>query len=265
MEGLFTLDNLATLAMLTLLQAVLGFDNLLYVSIESKRVAADKQAFVRRLGIGMALVLRIVLLFGVMSAIQYFQEPFFSVSWGGIIEGDVTVHSFIVLLGGVFIIYTAFKEIFHMLSIDDLGHESGGNQRSVFAAVAWITVMNLVFSFDSILSALALTNVFLVMATAIVISGILMIWMADHVAEFLKKNRMYEVLGLFILFIVGIMLLSEGGHLSHLKVFGHGIEPMAKSTFYFVIVVLVLIDIVQSRYRSKLMRQRSEELAAGPQ
>ncbi len=263
MEGLFTLDNLATLAMLTLLQAVLGFDNLLYVSIESKRVAAHRQAYVRRLGIGMALVLRVVLLFGVMSAIQYFQEPFFSVNWTGILEGDVNVHGFIVLLGGVFIIYTAVKEIFHMLAVDDLGHGANGGQRSVLSAIVWITVMNLVFSFDSILSALALTDVFLVMAAAIVISGILMIWMADHVAEFLKKNRMYEVLGLFILFIVGIMLLSEGGHLSHLKLFGFAVEPMAKSTFYFVIVVLVLIDIVQSRYRSKLMRQREAELAAG--
>ena len=83
--------------------------------------------------------------------------------------------------------------------------------------------MNLVFSFDSILSALALTDVFALMAIAIIISGVLMIWMADHVAEFLEKNRMYEVLGLFILLIVGVMLLSEGGHLAHLRFFGHAI------------------------------------------
>jgi len=106
--------------------------------------------------------------------------------------------------------------------------------------------MNLVFSFDSILSAMALTDVFWVMATAIVIGGILMIWLADHVATFLEKNRMYEVLGLFILFVVGIMLLSEGGHLAHLKLFGSPVLPMAKSTFYFVIAVMVLTDFVQS-------------------
>ena len=100
------------------------------------------------------------------------------------------------------------------------------------------------------------------MAVAIIISGVLMIVLANHVAEFLKKNRMYEVLGLFILFIVGIMLLSEGGHIAHLALAGFPIEPMAKSTFYFVIGVLVVIDIVQSRYRAKLMRQRERELAA---
>jgi len=116
--------------------------------------------------------------------------------------------------------------------------------------------MNLVFSFDSILSAMALTDVFWVMAIAIIIGGVLMIWLADRVSSFLEQNRMYEVLGLFILFIVGIMLLSEGGHLAHLSLFGHPIVPMAKSTFYFVIGVLVLTDIVQSRYQRKLMRMK---------
>lgn len=113
--------------------------------------------------------------------------------------------------------------------------------------------MNLVFSFDSILSAMALSDNFWVMATAIVIGGILMIWLSDHVAEFLEKNRMYEVLGLFVLFIVGIMLLSEGGHLGHLRIFDQAITAMSKATFYFVIFALLLVEIVQSRYQKKLI------------
>ena len=263
MADLMSLDNLFTLAMLILLQAVLGFDNLLYISIESKRVAAHRQAFVRRIGIILAIGLRIVLLFALVSAVQYFQKPFFSFHLVGMADGDFNVHSTIVLLGGVFIIYTATKEIFHMLSVDDIEANGNGASRSVATAIAWIVAMNLIFSFDSILSAMALTNVFAVMAAAIVVSGVLMVWLADHVAEFLKKNRMYEVLGLFILFIVGIMLVSEGGHLAHLKLFGFPVEPMAKSTFYFVIGVLVIVDIVQGRYRNKLMRQRAAELKKG--
>jgi len=82
-----------------------------------------------------------------------------------------------------------------------------------------------------------------------------MIWLADHVSVFLQKNRMYEVLGLFILFLVGIMLLSEGAHIAHLKLFGHEIHPMAKSTFYFVIAVMVIIDLVQGGYQKKLSAQ----------
>jgi len=84
-----------------------------------------------------------------------------------------------------------------------------------------------------------------------------MIWLADHVSTFLAKNRMFEVLGLFVLLIVGIMLLSEGGHLAHLKLFGGEVTPMTKTTFYFVITVLVIVDLVQSRYQRRLLARRN--------
>ena len=138
-----------------------------------------------------------------------------------------------------------------MMSLEALEYDNR-DPRSIKIIITWIVAMNLVFSFDSILSAMALTDVFWVMASAIIISGMLMIWLADRVSEFLQKNRMYEVLGLFILFVVGIMLLSEGGHLAHLDLFGHQITPMSKATFYFVIGVLILTDIVQTRYQKKL-------------
>ena len=140
-------------------------------------------------------------------------------------------------------------------------HGDHGKKRtkSVFAVVSWIIVMNLVFSFDSILSAMALTEVFWVMALAIVISGLLMIWLSDRVADFLSRNRMYEVLGLFVLFVVGIMLLTEGGHLAHLALWGTSVMPMTKTTFYFVIAVLVLTDIVQGRYQKKILAESREK------
>ena len=253
------LENLVSLGLLVLLQAVLGFDNLLYISLESKRAPADKQAFVRKLGIGLAVVLRIVLLFLLLRLIGYFQEPIFGIH-AGWMEGEFSGHSLIVLAGGIFIIYTATKEILHMMGLEDVQHAET-KPRSVNAIIFAIVAMNLVFSFDSILSAIALTDVFWVMATAIVIGGVLMIWLADRVAGFLQKNRMYEVLGLFVLFVVGIMLVTEGGHLAHLHFFGHEITPMTKATFYFVIGILVITDIVQSRYQKKLLRlrQRTEE------
>jgi predicted tellurium resistance membrane protein TerC len=246
--------NLVTLGLLTLLQAVLGFDNLLYISLESKRAPADRQALVRRLGIGLAVVLRIALLFILMRVISYFQDPLFHPRLGNILEAEFNLHSIIVLVGGVFIVYTATKEILHMMSLEEIEHEEKEG-RSIGMIVFWIVAMNLVFSFDSILSAMALTDVFWVMAISIVVGGLLMIWMSDRVAGFLQKNRMYEVLGLFILFVVGIMLLTEGGHLGHLRLFGREISPMSKTTFYFIIGVLVITDIVQGRYRRKLMRR----------
>lgn len=266
------LPYVMTLLMLTLLQAVLGFDNLLYISIESKRVEEDKQSYVRKLGIGLAIFLRIVLLVVITQAIGYFQDEFWHVE-SSLVEFGLTGHALIVLVGGIFIIYTAVKEIAHMLADHDLSNgQADQPKRSVATAVTWIVVMNLVFSFDSILSAIALastpnpdpniksqvitTGGMVVMTLAIIFSGLMMILLADRVSKFLKENRLYEVLGLFVLFIVGIMLVSEGGHLAHLKLAGYAVEPMAKSTFYFVLIVLIVVDVVQGRYQKKLIAQQ---------
>lgn len=251
------LGSLFTLAMLILLQVVLGFDNLLYISLESKRAPAHQQAKVRRLGIGLAVFLRIALLFILVKVIDLFQNPLFEIHGGKVVHGSFNLHSLIVLVGGVFIIYTATKEVMHMLRVDDLGH-SDKKPASVGAIIFWIVAMNLVFSFDSILAAMALAKGnFWVMAIAIVVGGVLMIVMSNRVATFLQKNRMYEVLGLFILFVVGIMLLTEGAHLAHLTLFESAVMPMTKTTFYFVIGVLVVTDIVQSRYQKKLLAQKA--------
>jgi predicted tellurium resistance membrane protein TerC len=256
------LENLFTLVMLVLLQMVLGLDNLLYISMESKNVQEDRQSYVRRWGVGLAIVLRIALLFILIKAIDSFQEPFLVLHDTGIVDMKLNVHAVIVLFGGGFIVYTAVKEVFHLLAAHDIGDDGEENPKSVKSAIFWIVIMNLVFSFDSILSAIALTRVFWVMAVAIVVSGVAMIFLSDQVSAFLKRNRMYEVLGLFILLIVGVMLLSEGGHIGHLAFFGHPIEPMAKSTFYFVLAVLVLVDVVQSKYQRKLMAERDADAAA---
>lgn len=259
------LENIFTLVMLVLLQAVLGFDNLLYISLESKKAPEIEQKRVRKVGILVAIVLRIVLLFLLVSIIDYFQEPFsfLTSEIKDVIKFAFNGHSIIVLLGGGFIIYTAIKEIWHMIATPDLESSEMVDTRSkktANAAIFSIIIMNLVFSFDSILAAIGLTSeientttAFIIMAIAIVISGLLMLFLADKVSAFLAKNRMYEVLGLFILFIVGIMLVTEGGHLAHIKIFGEEIVPMSKTTFYFVIAILVIVDVVQGKYQKNLL------------
>ena len=263
MAELLTIENFFTLLMLILLQAVLGFDNLLYISIESRRVAPERQKFVRQWGIGLAIIFRLVLLFVVLSAISALKEPFFSVHLGNIFEGVFNFHAIVTLFGGGFILYTAMKEIFHLLSVDHLEHADGAGKRSVGSALFWIVTMNLVFSFDSILSAIALSQVFAVMALAVIIGGILMIWLSEHVSNFLEQNRAYEVLGLFVLFIVGVLLVSEGGHLAHIKLFTFEVEAMQKTTFYFVIFVMACVSVVQSKYRNKLMAARDHAAQQG--
>ncbi len=253
MSDFFTAENLVTLVILTALETVLGFDNLLYISIEAKRVEPNAQALTRRVGTILAIVLRIVLLFVVLQLIAALQAPWFSFDFG-FVSGAFNGHSLIVLFGGAFLIRTAVRETRHLLSVDDLQNEemAGPKHRSFAMALFWILVMNIVFSFDTVLSAVALTRNFAVMTLAIILSGFFMAWLTDHVARFLEKNRLYEVLGLFVLLLVGAMLIAEGGHIARLSLFGYAVEPLAKSTFYFILGALVLVDILQGKYQKKL-------------
>lgn len=255
---LLTIENAANLGVLIFLQAVLGFDNLLYISIESKRAPVDKQAAVRRWGIMIAVALRLVLLFVMVRLLNSLTEPLFSLHFDGIVEGSFNFATIVFLFGGGFIMYTAVKEISHLLSVDDLEAEGEDRERkSAASVIALIVFMNLIFSFDSILSAIAITQVFAVLAIAIVSSGIAMLLLADEVSAFIQRNRKYEVLGLFILMIVGIVLLGEGGHQAHLHLFGYAVEPLSKTTFYFSVAMLVVVDVIQSGYQRKLDRMRA--------
>jgi len=306
MAELLTLEALFTLFMLILLQAVLGFDNLLYIAIESNKVGDPQDAKkVRKWGIAIAVTLRIVLLFLIVKLFALLAEPLFSIGLGKFIEGEFTAQALITLVGGGFIIYTAIKEIHHLLQVDHIEHSEGGGSRSVMGAIALIVAMNLVFSVDSILSAMAIASVDAanivdnagailgqftgsivdckaaliadpivgavgceptktyqvpLMVIAILLSGLAMILLADRVTEFLKKNRMYQVLGLFILFLVGVLLVTEGAHLAHLKLFGFPIDAMSKSSFYLVVGVLIVTDVLSNRYQKRLWAQKEAEI-----
>lgn len=301
----FTMSGFFTLLMLLMLQAVLGFDNLLYISIESKRTGEANAPMVRKWGIGLAVVFRIILLVIIVNIFTLLAEPLFGLHLSGFIEGEFTFQSLVTLAGGAFIIYTAIKEITHLLSVEHIEHSEGGRSKSVVQAIMMIVAMNLVFSFDSILSAMAIANVEVakivdaagavlgtfegtvteckaaliaqpmegavgcspgkdyqvwIMAIAIIASGVVMALMADYVADFLKRNRMYEVLGLFILFLVGALLVTEGAHLAHLHLFTYPIEAMSKSSFYLVVFVLVVTDIISNRYQKRLWAQKLAEI-----
>jgi predicted tellurium resistance membrane protein TerC len=267
MADLLTLENLGNLVMLCFLQAVLGFDNLLYISIESQRAPKASQRSVRFWGIIIAVALRVVLLFTMIRLIESLSEPFFVMNWTGVLEGGVNFATCVFVFGGIFIMYTAVKEIGHLLSMHDLHHEGAEKSgKSAFQVVALIVLMNLIFSFDSVLSALAITDVFPVLAAAILMSGAAMLLLADGVTAFIEKNRMYEVLGLFILLIVGVVLLGEAGvaaeHATHdptmgIHFFGYALIPMSKTTFYFAVVVLFVVEFIQTGYKRKLDAERA--------
>ncbi len=258
------LEVLLTLLMLVLLQAVLGFDNLLYISLESKRVEGEEaQKRVRVWGIGIAVALRVVLLFVILAIYKSLKEPLFNLD-SSFISGEFKISDLLAMFGGGFILYTAVKEITHMMSLEEI-HGEKQEAAKPSKVIGLIVFVNLIFSFDSILSAISLTSnvapktATILMVIAILISGALMILLADNVARFLQKNRMYEVLGLFVLFVVGVLLLGEGAHHAHMYLFGHEVIAMSKATFYFVIAVLVIVDLVQTRYQKKLLAQREAQ------
>ena len=266
MADLLTIENLLNLLMLCFLQAVLGFDNLLYISIESQRAPVPQQKAVRFWGIIIAVALRVVLLFVMIGLLGALTDPFFVFGWDGVLTGGGNFATLVVVFGGAFIMYTAVKEIGHMLSVEDLHSDvEAKDGKSATQVILLIVLMNLIFSFDSVLSAIAITDVFPVLAAAIILSGLAMLLLADAVTAFLEKNRMFEVLGLFILLSVGVVLLGEAGqaaaHATHdeamaLRVFGYELVPMSKSTFYFSVVVLFVVEFIQSGYARTLAAAR---------
>ena len=143
-------EIIGTLIMLIILQIVLGFDNLLYIALESKKAPLIKQEFVRKLGISIAIILRLALLFILVNLVEKFKDPFLNIS-SDIISFKMNLHSLIILLGGGFILYTSIKEIWHMISFQN--KETSTAKESTSKVIFMIVLMNLVFSFDSILSA----------------------------------------------------------------------------------------------------------------
>ena len=246
------ISNIGTLVMLIVLQVVLGFDNLLYIALESKKAPKERQEYVRKLGISIAIVLRLVLLFILVNLVENFKNPLIEIN-SNYLQLNMNLHSLIILFGGVFILYTSIKEIWHMIILEFKG--SSNEKKSSNKVILMIVLMNLIFSFDSILSAMALSNNFIIMAISIIIGGILMIVAANKVSNFLQKNRKYEVLGLFILFLVAVMLISEGGEKANLIILNSPVHAMNKTTFYFIIAILVFVDMVQTKYQKNLSKK----------
>jgi len=163
MADLLTIQNLGTLLVLCFLQAVLGLDNLLCISTESQPAPVAQQAAVRKWSILLAVALRIALLFVMIKAIEAMAAPFFILNWEGVLTGGVNFAALVFIIGGVLIMYTAAKEISHMFAIEHLNTNLSGKAglrrksgKSAAKVVALIVLMNLIFSFVSVLSALAL-------------------------------------------------------------------------------------------------------------
>ncbi|MDJ1470091.1 TerC family protein [Cytophagaceae bacterium DM2B3-1] len=248
MESLFTTQAVISMFTLTLLEIVLGIDNIIFVSIISNKLPQANQAKARNIGLILAVVIRILLLFG-LSWIIALQDPWFS-----LFGREFTGKDLILLVGGFFLIGKSVSEIHGKLEGEE-EEQATATKANESNALGWvilqITVINLVFSFDSILTAIGLVKEVPIMIIAVILSSIIMAIFAKAVNDFINRHPTFKILALSFLIMIGFLLAMEA--------FGFHID---KGYVYFAMAFAVLIEIInmQIRKRTKPVKLRNQEL-----
>ena len=231
---------------LTILEIILGIDNIVFISIVSNKLPEADQPKARTIGLLMAMLFRIILLFGITWILQM-QRALFSIHepW---IEGAFSGQSIILLFGGIFLLYKSVYEIHEKLEGDQ--HEDAKKQpKPLIIVIIQIAFLNIVFSFDSILTAIGLTKELIIMILAVVISLVIMMAFAGPVSRFVNKHPTVQILGLSFLFLIGFMLVVESAHLAHLKIQDVSIGKVPKGYLYFAIFFSLFIEFLNLKMR----------------
>ncbi len=246
-----------SLLTLTFLEIVLGIDNIIFISIASGKLRSEEdRKKATNIGLILAMGLRIALLFGV-SWLVSLEEPFVSFDWGWASAG-FSGQSLILIAGGVFLLYKSTSEIHHKLEGDEHTEGDPGTPAvgaSLKSVIIQITIINIVFSFDSILTAVGMTNGLIgalwIMIIAVVISVVIMMLFAVPVGNFVNRNPTVQMLGLAFLILIGFMLIIEGAHLGDLTFFDNQIGAVPKGYLYFAIAFSLLVEFLNMRIRPK--------------
>jgi predicted tellurium resistance membrane protein TerC len=243
-----------SLLTLTFLEIVLGVDNIIFISIASGKIPEKDRKKATNIGLILAMAMRIVLLFGI-SILIAMKDPWISVnlSW---FKAGFSGQSLILIVGGLFLLYKSVTEIHHKLDGDQHGPGSGKSQGTLKSAIVQITLINIVFSFDSILTAVGMTNglegALVIMVIAVVFSVVIMMLFAVPVGNFVNKNPTIQMLGLSFLILIGFMLIIEGGHLAHLSIMGNEIGAVPKGYLYFAISFSLLVEFLNMKLRKNI-------------
>lgn len=244
-----------SLLTLTFLEIILGVDNIIFISIAAGKLPKELQKKATNIGLFLAMFLRIGLLFGV-SVLIAMKEPWitFDTSW---IQGGLSGQSLILILGGVFLLYKSVTEIHHKLE-DSHSKENGGvgaKKSTLSSAIVQITLINIVFSLDSILTAVGMTNglygALIIMIIAVVVSVGIMMLFANPVGNFVNTHPTIQMLGLAFLILIGFMLILEGAHIGHLSFFGSEVGAVPKGYLYFAIAFSLTVEFLNMKLRKK--------------
>ena len=245
---LFSLPDFASpevwvsLLTLTFLEIVLGVDNIIFLSIISAKLPEEDQPKARNIGLILAMVLRIILLFG-LTWIIGMKTELFHIHFLGI-DGGLTGQGLILLLGGLFLLFKATSEIHHKLEGDESATDPkvGTGKSALNNAIIQIAVINLVFSFDSILTAVGIADNLWVMIIAVVASVLIMMIFSGPVSKFVNNHPTIQMLGLAFLILIGFSLIAEAAHLGH---FIDGEVP--KGYLYFSIFFSMFVEMLNIR------------------
>jgi predicted tellurium resistance membrane protein TerC len=244
----------AALLSVTLVQIALGADNLIIITILSGKLPPDQQKRAIRWGLGLAMIFRLLLLAVVSWVLRVAGEPFmhFDRTLFGIhFQGALSVKVLVLFGGGVFLIWSGVKEL--RLKIKGVEHEmkSAASFGKVLTAIVGLNVL---FSVDSILTVVGMTDTYLVMAGSVVISVALMLAFAGTIATFMRENPDFEILGLFVLLLIGFVLFLEGGHVAHMTVNDSEFPYIPQWITIFILLLMFSVDL----YQNWLERKREQ-------
>ncbi len=246
-------DVWIALLALTFLQIVLGVDNIIFIIIAVKDLKEKKQPMVINVGLILAMVFRILLLIGASYLIAM-QDPLWEIHLGWL-NVALTGQSIIMFGGGLFLLYKSVSEIDSKLEgeshVQKQHSEKKKNKTNVTSIIIEIVIINIVFSFDSILTAVGMTDSLFIMIVSVVISVVIMMVFTVKIGRFMNNNPTFQMLGLAFLLLVGFLLLAEGAHMSHLEIFGSTVGAIPKGYLYFAIGFALLVEFLNMRFRKR--------------
>jgi predicted tellurium resistance membrane protein TerC len=251
MEVFLNPDAWVALLTLTFLEIVLGIDNIIFISIATGKLPPESRKKATKIGMFLAMFMRIALLFGINLLIQM-KEAWFTINLTWLSAG-ITGQSIILLLGGLFLIYKSTSEIREKVDVKnhekyELGKAATKSFKNVLLQ---IIIIDLVFSFDSILTAVGMTNgvpgALYIMVTAVVISVLIMMQFAVPVGSFVNRHPSIQILGLSFLILIGFMLLTESAHFSNALIFGSHVTPVPKGYLYFAISFSLMVEVINMK------------------
>ncbi|WP_299209973.1 TerC family protein [uncultured Dokdonia sp.] len=252
-------DAWVALLTLTFLEIILGIDNIIFITLASDKLPEKDRKKATSIGLLLAMGMRIALLFGISYLIAL-SVPFWYINNSWLTVG-ISWQAIILFAGGIFLLWKSVHEIHE--KVDETGVEEqeikDKSSSSLTKAIVQIAVINIVFSFDSILTAVGMTSglspnptdALIIMIIAVVISIIIMMLFANPVGNFINKHPSLQILGLSFLILIGFMLIAEAAHLSHLNIFGSEIGSIPKGYLYFTIAFSLLVEFLNFRFRKK--------------